>query len=154
MSPRAACRLERFGFSAVFDFVHGKSFWLAHGLPIEGAHADRPTAGTAADPDPPVCHVGDSIAIARRRIAERPGWDHCIVTSSNGIVAGRLRAGALESDPSATVDAVMEPGPTTIRPDTDLTEVTDRMTQHEVASIVVTDPRGRLLGVLRHRGHS
>jgi CBS domain-containing protein len=151
MSPRAACRLEQLGFSSVFDFVHGKSFWLAHGLPVEGTLAGRPTAGTAADLDPPVCHVGETVSVALRRVAERPGWEQCIVTSADGIVVGRLRADALTVDPAETVDDVMDIGPTTIRPDHDLTEITDRMTTRGVASIIVTDPTGRLRGVLRLR---
>ena len=36
MSPRAACRLEAFGFRPVYDYVTGKADWLASGLPTEG----------------------------------------------------------------------------------------------------------------------
>ena len=36
MSPRAAWRLEAAGFSPVYDYVAGKSDWLAADLPFEG----------------------------------------------------------------------------------------------------------------------
>jgi hypothetical protein len=36
MSPRAAWRLEAAGFGPVYDYVAGKSDWLAADLPFEG----------------------------------------------------------------------------------------------------------------------
>ncbi len=36
MSPRAAWRLEATGFGPVYDYVAGKSDWLAADLPFEG----------------------------------------------------------------------------------------------------------------------
>lgn len=149
MSPRAAWRLEQLGFTEVYDFVHGKSFWLAHGLPTEGTGADRPRVNSVIDRDVPICLLGDTIATAQTRIMERPGWDQCIVTNHNGIVAGRLRSAHLEHAPDTVVDDVMEPGPTTIRPDTDLRQITERLRQRNAHSVVVTDPSGRLLGILR-----
>jgi CBS domain-containing protein len=44
----------------------------------------------------------------------------------------------------------MEPGPTTVHPDADLPEVTRRMCERNVDSIIVTDPGGRVIGVLRN----
>lgn len=149
MSPRAAWRLEQLGFSQVYDFVHGKSFWLAHGLPTEGAGADHPRAAFAIDRDVPICVLGDTIATARTRMMKQPGWDRCIITNPSGIVAGLLRSAHLDHSPDTIVDDVMEPGPTTIRPDTNLLQITDRLRRRNLHSVVVTDPGGRLLGVLR-----
>ena len=42
----------------------------------------------------------------------------------------------------------MEEGPTTTRADDNLERLTARMRQRSVASIVVTDPDGRLIGIL------
>jgi|SRR5450755_3471419 hypothetical protein len=36
MSPRAAWRLEAAGFGPVYDYVAGKTDWLAADLPFEG----------------------------------------------------------------------------------------------------------------------
>ena len=149
MSPRAAWRLEQLGFPEVYDFVHGKSFWLAHGLPTQGTGPSRPRVGSAVDSAVPVCHVGDTIAVARQAMSHTPGWYECVVVSGEGVVAGRLRAEQLDNDPDIVVDDVMEPGPTTIRPDDDLDTVRQRMTKRNVESIVVTDPSGRLIGTLK-----
>ena len=40
-----------FGFTQVYDYVDGKLDWLAAGLPIEGANAERPRAGDVARAD-------------------------------------------------------------------------------------------------------
>lgn len=36
MSPRAACQLERFGFTQVYDYTLGLADWKAAGREIEG----------------------------------------------------------------------------------------------------------------------
>ena len=41
MSPRAAWRLESFGFEQVYDYVAGKADWGAAGLPLEGMLGPR-----------------------------------------------------------------------------------------------------------------
>ena len=61
---------------------------------------------------------------------------------------GRLRGDALTRDVDATVEEVMEEGPTTTRADDNLEQLTARMRHKSVASIVVTDSDGRLIGVL------
>jgi CBS domain-containing protein len=43
---------------------------------------------------------------------------------------------------------VMENGPTTTRADDDLANLIERMRKRHVASIIVTDPDGRLIGVV------
>ena len=150
MSPRAACRLEQLGFTDVFDFVDGKSYWLASGLSTEGTQADLPRAGNAADTRVPTCRPHDTIATATAAIAAS-GWDQCIVTDEGGIVAGRLRASHLDGDPTRRAEDVMELGPTTIRPDTALDDILARMTERDTKSIIVTTPTGLLVGVLRRR---
>ena len=150
MSPRAAWRLEQLGFIEVYDFVHGKSFWLAHGLPTQGLGPSRPRVASAIDKAVPVCRIGDTIAVANEVLSRTSGWTECIVVNDEMVVAGRLRATQLDNDPATNVGAVMEPGPTTIRPDEDLATVTDRMSKRNLESILVTDPAGRLIGALRH----
>lgn len=43
--PRAAWLLERYGFDQVYDYVDGKSDWMAFALPVEGEAG--PFAGDA-----------------------------------------------------------------------------------------------------------
>ena len=61
---------------------------------------------------------------------------------------GRLRGRALEGDPGAAVESVMESGPSTIRPDVSLAEFTKHMRAKHVASVLVTASTGQLIGIL------
>ena len=76
------------------------------------------------------------------------GRDVCIVINSEGIVQGRLKLAALSEKPDVTVEEAMELGSTTIRPNEPLTPLVDRMKKRGVHTIVVTDLRGKLFGVL------
>jgi CBS domain-containing protein len=147
MSPRAAWRLESLGFTQVFDYVAGKADWLASGLPTEGKLALVPRAGHVARRDAPTCYVTDRLSNAQARV-QATGGTICIVVNSEGVVLGRLRKGAFDSDPTTIVEDIMESGPTTIRPDTLLESITKRMQERKVDGIVVTTSDGRLIGVL------
>ena len=70
-----------------------------------------------------------------------------MVVNEERVVLGRLRGDALSQDPHATAEDVMEDGPTTTRADDNLEHLTTRMRNRSVASIVVTDPDGRLIGL-------
>ena len=77
------------------------------------------------------------------------GQDDCIVLNDRGIVMGRTRRRAIEArGAQATLEEVMELGPTTVRPDEGLDAVVDRMRRHGVRSIVVATLDGKLVGVL------
>jgi CBS domain-containing protein len=147
MSPRAAWRLESLGFTKVFDYTVGKADWLARGLPTEGPRASEPRPGAIARTDVPTCRVDDRLGDVKERIGDD---GTCIVTTTDGVVQGRLRAKQLASDPDARVGDVMEEGPSTVRYDESLPELVQRMAVRNVAAVVVTDPEGRLIGVM-HR---
>src|SRR5207244_7874768 len=72
-----------------------------------------------------------------------------LVVTRGGILLGRLRKAVLDGDPNTTVEEVMEPGPSTVRPDEPLAEIVDRLRARDLQTAVVTTPEGRLLGVLR-----
>jgi CBS domain-containing protein len=63
-------------------------------------------------------------------------------------VLGRLQGKALDEAADTVVEDVMEEGPTTVRASEDLLELATRLGDHGVASILVTDPDGRLLGIV------
>ncbi len=147
MSPRAAWRLESLGFGEVYDYVAGKVDWLAFGLPREGDEAATPRAGDIARRDVPTCAPSDRIGTVRERV-EAAGWDQCLVANDERVVLGRLRGTALSADAEARAEEVMEAGPTTVRPDERLSDLATRLRERDVASIVVTTPDGRLVGVL------
>jgi hypothetical protein len=142
MSARVAWRLEALGFGRVYRYAAGKADWLAAGLPTEGAGAMPLRAGEVARSDVPTCWPGE-------RVDQAAGWDSCIVVNAQQVVVGRLRGDALDAGGEATVEQVMEEGPTTIRASEELAGLVKRMRNRNVPSIVVTDPDGRLLGILR-----
>src|SRR5919204_152505 len=90
MSPRAAWRLERLGFTQVYDFVPGKMAWLAMGWPREGTAAAVPNAGEIARRGTPICALDDRVGDVRDEVLA-VGRHVCIVVNSAGIVEGRLR---------------------------------------------------------------
>jgi hypothetical protein len=147
MSPRAAWRLEELGFKQVYDFVPGKVAWLAMGWPREGTTAAVPNAGEVARRGTPTCALQDRVADVREQVLA-VGRDVCIIVNSAGIVEGRLRGSALEDQPDATAGEAMEIGPTTIRPSEPLAPLVERMRNRGVTTIVVSDLKGRLVGIL------
>ena len=140
-------RLETLGFTQVFDYAAGKADWTSSGLPTEGILAEQPRAGDIAQRDIPTCGLANRLADARGKTQDAD-QNVCIVVDDRGVVLGRLRGDALREDPGATIESVMEDGPTTIRADASLGEITERMRKRGVGSILVTDPEGRLLGIL------
>ena len=147
MSPRAACRLESLGFTQVYDYVTGLTDWTANGLPTEGPLADIPAARDAVRRETPTCLLTERLGDVRERV-EAAGERVCIVTSEGGIVLGRLRGDAWDAGSEALVESVMEPGPTTVRPDELLEELTERMRSRGVGTMLVTTSTGKLIGVL------
>ena len=148
MNARAAWRLEHLGFPTVYRYAPGKADWLAAGLPTEGRRANTPRAANVARRDAPTCSPDEEVAEAAQR-ARRAGWDTCMVVNDERVVLGRLRGAALDTTDERPVDEVMEEGPTTTRADDDLGALVARMGRRNVRAIVVTDPDGRLVGVLR-----
>lgn len=149
MSPRAACRLDTLGFEHVYDYMPGKVDWLARGLPREGEKADEPRAVDFAGQDAVTCRLHDRVGEVRRRVEASP-YGFAFVLSDGGVLLGRLRKAALERDPDATAESVMEPGPSTVRADTQPARLRQRLQDSHLSTAVITDPDGRLLGVV-HR---
>jgi CBS domain-containing protein len=148
MSPRAACRLETLGFAQVHDYVLGKADWLAHGLPTEGEQADAPRATDLVRDDVVTARLDEPVGAVGQRVAGS-AYGFAFVVAADGTLLGRLRKAALESYPSTPAQEVMEPGPSTVRADSRLEGLLERMRGHDLQAMVVTTPEGRLLGVVR-----
>lgn len=148
MSPRAACRLDALGFTHVHDYVAGKVDWLARNLPVEGTGADTPTIGRHLRHDVVTAALHDTVTGLRDRVT-RSRYDFALVTSAEGMLLGRLRGTALAgADPARPVVEVMQPGPSTLRPHEPAAEVRARLEARNVLHAIITDPDGRLLGVV------
>ncbi len=132
----------------MYDFAVGRAAWAAMGLPLEGALAGLPTAGDAAARDVFTCGMGVEAGRATDGLRETH-QDDCIVLNDRGIVMGRTRRKVLEgADGKELVEELMEPGPTTVRPDESLAAVIERMQRRGVASLVVATSEGTLIGIL------
>ena len=140
-------RLESLGFTKVYDYVGGKSDWIAAGLPVEGELASVPRAIDIVKRDVPTCRPFDRIGDVSEQV-EAAREDVCIVTNEEGVVLGRLRRRALGSDRGKAVHEVMESGPTTTRADAELEALLQRLHDASVRSMLITTPEGRLLGVV------
>jgi Mg/Co/Ni transporter MgtE len=147
MSPRAACRLEALGFGEVYDYVAGKADWLAHNLPVEGERAQLPTAGRLVRDDVVTCVLDDRVGEVRARI-ERSPYAFALVTTERQTLLGRARRSALKGNPAARIEEVMQPGPTTVRPDTPAGRLAQRLAHRNLKTAIVTTPKGNLLGVV------
>jgi rhodanese-related sulfurtransferase len=148
MSPRAVCLLAILGYEAI-DYAASKVDWIAHGLPVEGSAAARETALTLVRRDVTTCALEDCAAEAIAQI-ERTPYGFALALSADGVVLGRVRRSrAGEAGGEARVEEVMDPGPSTIRPHTPVQELAARMAANQAQTLIVTDPEGRLLGVVR-----
>jgi CBS domain-containing protein len=139
MSPRAAWRLERFGFD-VYDYAAGKVDWLAAGRPTVRAEPDARRALDAADRTPTTCAPDTPVGTL--------GPGSVIVVNAEGVILGRVRSGD-RRDSDEPAEVVMEVGPTTVRAHEPLEGLLERMGRRNVAEVIVTSPEGVLLGVVR-----
>ena len=144
MSPRATWRLERFEFHT-YDYTLGKADWLAAGQPTVRSEPAERRALDALDAHVVTCGPDDLIG----NLASRPDPDGCVVVNEHRIVLGRLGPKQLASPTDFTVEAVMQPGPATVRANEPLDELLSRMAKHHVQAMIVTTPEGELLGVIR-----
>jgi CBS domain-containing protein len=138
------------GFSRVYRYVAGKADWAASGLPTEGKQTTVPRAHTLARRDVPTCHLTDRLSEVWARV-RAAGYNECVVVNDKRIVLGRLGPSALDSNPEAVAETVMESGPTTIRPNTSREAILRRMQKRKMDSLLVTTSDGELLGVLNRQ---
>jgi hypothetical protein len=99
----------------VYDYAAGEIDWLAHGLETEGETAGALTAGRLARDDVVTCRLDERAGEVRERVDASP-YGFGLVTSAGGVLLGRLGRSALDGDPAARTEEVMEAGPATVRP--------------------------------------
>lgn len=146
LSARAAWRLETLGFTQVFRYAAGKADWFANGLPREGKQAGIPHAGELARTDAPICHLNDRAGDVYERV-RASGWDMCVVVNGLRATLGALSLEAMISDPNASAEQLMDPGPNTIRPSWTFEETTEYLKGRNLDRVLVTTSEGVLIGV-------
>jgi hypothetical protein len=148
MSPRAARRLDTLGFESVYDCAPSKVDYMARGLPTEGHKAKEERAALVACGDVVKASLGDRIGEVRSRVDASP-FGFALVTDEDGILLGRLRRDVLAGDPQRVAEEVMEAGPSTVRADTRLDDLSKRLDRRRLKTALVSTPDGVLLGVVR-----
>jgi Mg/Co/Ni transporter MgtE len=117
-------------------------------LPTEGAEADTPRVGPLARDDVITLGLDDPVAGLADRVRASP-YGFALVVLPDRTILGRLRLSKLEkADPDATAEEVMDPGPSTVRPDTAVEELRGRLDDKELKTSLVSTPEGRLIGVV------
>lgn len=143
MSPRAAWRLEDYGYEHVYDYVPGKSDWLSFNLPREGW---AKLAGDALTHEIPTCSARDKLGDVRSKLEDsRAGL--VVALNHEGIVMGTVSAKVLDRDDGTAIEEVMREGPTTVRPMEEIEGLVARMGNAHVDGILVTSSDGKLLGL-------
>jgi predicted transcriptional regulator len=152
MAPRAAARLETLGFDNVYEYKAGKEDWLAAGQPSEGRIATEPTIAAVTRRDVPRFGLHDRVETIRESL-DASGWEWAAVVTATGVLLGRLRRQKLEEHENgdATAAELMEPGPSTYRLNVGLDELLQRMHDRHFEMAFVTDPEGRLTGLVTRR---
>jgi len=72
----------------------------------------------------------------------------CVVVNEHGVVLGRVRPKDLPAEDAARVADFMQLGPATVQRREELTGLVERMRGKGVTTILVTTPKGELLGYL------
>jgi CBS domain-containing protein len=126
----------------------GKVDWMARGLLLEGEKAREPRALDLVRTDVVTCGLQDTIGGVRDRVAQSP-YGFAFVLGTGATLLGRLRRAALHGSPDTKAVDVMEPGPSTTRPDTSPHELLAKLQAANLTSAVLSDPEGRLLGIVR-----
>lgn len=134
----------------MYDYAMGEADWLAHGLETEGEKAGALTAGRLARDDVVTCRLDDRAGEVRERIDGSP-YGFGLVTTAGGVLLGRLRRSALDGDPAARAEDVMEAGPSTVRPKMAADRLARRLDARDLKTAIVTTPEGVLVGVIRRR---
>jgi hypothetical protein len=75
-------------------------------------------------------------------------YHFAFVVTRNRVLLGRLRPAVLDAGGDLPAEAVMEPGPSTVRGDSRLEPLAELMRRRDLTSLSVTTPDGMLLGVV------
>jgi rhodanese-related sulfurtransferase/CBS domain-containing protein len=148
LSPRAAAWLDELGFEDVCDYAAGKVDWTARGLPTEGTKAPDPTVTAVLRADAVTCRPNENLAAVAERVRHSP-FGFALVTREDGTLLGRLPADALDEPSADGVAEAMTLGPSTVRADSELEPLVERLQGQDLRFAIVTGPDGRLLGVVR-----
>ena len=134
----------------MYDYVLGKVDWLARMQPVEGERAGEERVGHFARSDVVTCGLGDDVIEIGERIDASP-YGFALVLAEEGTILGRLRRSAIREAGSGTAEDLMNPGPSTVRPDQDVDELRAKLDSKGLKTAIVSTPEGKLIGVVTRR---
>jgi rhodanese-related sulfurtransferase len=146
LSPRAARRLERLGYSRVFDYAVGKMDWLSYDLPYEG---EAILVSQRVRRDPIEVGLDDSLEVIADRILADPARLGVVIDHDRVVhgVLGKRELTAAGAGAGASAEAAMRAGVTTVRPSEEVGPLTQRMDSAGVSKVVVSRSDGTLVGL-------
>jgi len=112
---------------------------------MEGEGPFRYVAGQVLKPVPATCRDAALSGDVRQVLRSA---SFCIVVNEHGIVLGRVRPKDLPPEDDARVTDFMQLGPSTVQRREELSGLVQRMQDKGVATILVTTPKGELLGMV------
>jgi CBS domain-containing protein len=130
----------------VLRYTAGKADWSAHGWPTEGSLTRRRAAGVART-DATLCRPEEPLGDVQRRV-RASGSEFAIVVNEDRVVLGVLETDVPTRGNGARVEEAMTPGPLTLRPNVSLEAAKEHFRQNRLERAIVTNPDGRLIGVL------
>jgi Mg/Co/Ni transporter MgtE len=120
--------------------------WFAAGLPREGSEAPTDRIVDHAHRDVPTAAPDDDAGAVKARLGS---WEVCVVVNDDQVVLGVASAEALAAADGGAVEKIMREAPATYRAHTPAREAADWMRKRDQTHVLVTDPGGHLLGVVR-----
>lgn len=112
---------------------------------MEGNGPFRYVAGQVLKPVTVTCSPDASAGEIRERLTSDPV---CVVVNEHQVVLGRVRRKDLPADGDVRVADFMRLGPSTVQRREELSGLVERMQDKGVKTILVTTPKGELLGFL------
>jgi hypothetical protein len=110
---------------------------------MEGAGPFRYVAGQVLTTVTATCGPDALSGEIRRMLRSDP---FCVVVNEHGIVLGKVRPKELPAEDNARVEDFMQVGPSTVQRREELSGLVERMRDKGVRTILVTTPKGELLG--------
>jgi CBS domain-containing protein len=125
----------------------GKLDWMAFGLPLE-REEKTPFVVERLFLGWPVCRLTDMTADTKQRV-RASGAAFCPILNEAGVVLGVVQKSDLEIERLVSVDEIMDPAPTTLRPNYSVDDATELLERNKQEAALVTSSDGKLLGVFK-----
>jgi predicted transcriptional regulator len=84
-----------------------------------------------------------------QRVGDIRSADLCVVVNDARVILGDIRGDALHASPDKQVEEVMDPAPSTYRPNISVHQMAHQLAESDAKRVLISDGDGRLIGLLR-----